>query len=105
LPFVAPLRTATTLRWEQPGPGRSLSLTSEWNARQTRTFRDDFAPPAWHALHASAGTSRLTARGLVHIDVSVRNLLNARYQDFMSRYKEFADAAGRTLILRISADL
>lgn len=105
LPFVPPLRTATTLRWEQPGPGRSLSLTSEWNARQTRIFRDDFAPPAWHALHASAGTSRLTARGLLHIDVSVRNLLNARYRDFMSRYKEFADAAGRTLIVRISADL
>ncbi|MFO0094295.1 MAG: TonB-dependent receptor [Gemmatimonadaceae bacterium] len=105
LPFVPPFRTATTLRWEQRPLGRSLALTSEWHARQTRTFRDDVAPPAWHALHVSAGTSRLTARGLVHIDVSVRNLLNARYRDFMSRYKEFADAAGRTLILRLSADL
>jgi iron complex outermembrane receptor protein len=105
LPFVPPFRTATTLRWDQRAPGRSLMLTSEWNARQARTFRDDLAPPAWHVLHASAGTSRLTARGLVHVDLSVRNLLNARYRDFMSRYKEFADAAGRTLVLRVSADL
>lgn len=105
LPFVPPLRTMTTVRWDQRTPGRSLSLTSEWNARQTRTFRDDLAPPAWHALHATAGTSRLTSRGLVHVDLSVRNLLNARYRDFMSRYKEFADAAGRTVILRFSADL
>lgn len=105
LPFVPPLRVTSTVRWEERTPGRSLSMTAEWNARQTRTFRDDFAPPAWTALHASAGFSRLTPRGLVHIDLSVRNLLDARYRDFMSRYKEFADAAGRTLVLRLSADL
>lgn len=105
LPFVPPFRATSSVRWDQQAPGRSASLTAEWNARQTRTFRDDFAPAAWTAVHASTGFSRMTPRGLVHIDVSVRNLLNARYRDFMSRYKEFAHAAGRTLVVRLSADL
>jgi iron complex outermembrane recepter protein len=105
LPFVPPFRASSTLRWDARAPGRSFSLTGEWNARQTRTFRNDFAPPAYALLHASAGTSRLTARGLVHLDLSVRNVFNTRFRDFMSRYKEFADGAGRTLVLRVSADL
>lgn len=105
LPFIPPVRAMSTLRWAERGPGRSFSLTGEWNGRQTRTFRDDFAPPAWTVLHATAGISRLTSRGLVHLDLSVRNLTNARYRDFMSRYKEFANAAGRAVVLRVSADL
>lgn len=105
LPFVPPLRAMGTLRWDEGGPGRSFAITTEWNARQTRTFRDDFAPPAWTAVHLSAGFSRLTPRGLVHVDLSVRNATNARYRDFMSRYKEFANAAGRALVLRVSTDL
>lgn len=104
LPFVPPFRASSTLRWDERAPGRSLSLTGEWNARQTRTFRSDYAPPAYTVLHANVGTSTITARGLLHLDLSVRNLLNTRYRDFMSRYKEFADAAGRTLVVRVSAD-
>jgi iron complex outermembrane receptor protein len=99
------MRATGALRWEEKGPGQSLSLSGEWNARQSRTFRDDLAPPAWAVLHASAGFSRLTSRGLVHVDLSVRNLTNHRYRDFMSRYKEFADAAGRAIVLRLSTDL
>jgi len=104
LPFVPPARAATTVRWDERAPGRYASLSAEWNARQTRTFRDDFAPPAWSMLSAAAGTAVLTPRGLVHIDLSVRNLLNTRYRDFMSRYKEFADAAGRAVVVKLSAD-
>ena len=105
LPFVPPPRAVVTMRWDERAPGRHASLSNEWNARQTRTFRADFAPKAWNVLTASAGLSRLTPRGLVHVDLSVRNLLDARYRDFMSRYKNFADAAGRAFVLRVSADL
>lgn len=105
LPFVPPLRTSGTLRWDQRKvTGRFVSLTGEWNAQQRRTFRDEFAPPSYALLHLGTGTSRLTSRGLVHLDVSVRNVFNTRYRDFMSRYKEFADAAGRALVVRVSAD-
>jgi len=105
LPFVPPMRATGTVRWDEGTPGKSFSVTGEWNARQTRVFRDDFAPPAWGALHLNAGISRLTSRGLINIDLSVRNATNAPYRDFMSRYKEFANAAGRALVLRVSTDL
>jgi iron complex outermembrane recepter protein len=105
LPFVPPLRTMGTLRWDEGAPGKSFAITGEWNAKQTRVFRDDFAPPAWGALHLNAGISRMTGRGLINIDLTVRNATNARYRDFMSRYKEFANAAGRALVLRVSTDL
>ncbi len=105
LPFVPPVRTALTLRWDDRAPGRYLLASTEWNARQSRTFRDDLAPPAWSLFTVGGGISRLTPRGLVHVDMSVRNVLNTRFRDFMSRYKEFADGAGRALIVRVSADM
>ena len=104
LPFVPPPRAVLSLRWDERAPGRHASISSEWNAQQTRTFRNDFAPKAWNVVSASAGFSRLTPRGLVHVDMSVSNLFDTRYRDFMSRYKEFADAAGRAVVLRVSAD-
>jgi len=105
LPFVPPLRVATTLRWDERAPGRYASVSAEYNARQTRTFRDDFSPRAWSMLSASVGKGFTTGRGIVFVDVAVRNALNSRYRDFMSRYKEFADAAGRALTIKLSADL
>jgi outer membrane receptor protein involved in Fe transport len=38
----------------------------------------------------------------VHVDLVVRNLADVRYRPFLSRYKEFADAPGRTVQLRMS---
>ncbi|MCC6245162.1 MAG: TonB-dependent receptor [Gemmatimonadaceae bacterium] len=105
LPFVPPPRVAATLRWDRRAPGPYASITTEYNAKQTRTFRADFAPAAWTVLSASVGRGVVTPRGLVFVDLSVRNALNVRYRDFMSRYKSFADAAGRAFVLRVSADL
>jgi len=105
LPFVPPMRASGTLRWDEGTPGKSFAVTGEWNARQTRVFRDDFAPSAWGAVHVSAGISHLTSRGLISVELTVRNATNARYRDFMSRYKEFADAAGRAFVLRVSTAL
>jgi hypothetical protein len=36
------------------------------------------------------------------VDLSVRNLLNAAYRDHMSRYKEFAQAMGRAVVVRVT---
>lgn len=105
LPFVPPGRALLMLRWDERAPGRYAAITSEWNAKQRRTFRTDYSPPAWSVWSASAGRSMVTPRGVVSVDLSIRNLLNTRYRDFMSRYKEFADAPGRSLVLRLSADL
>ena len=39
---------------------------------------------------------------IVLVDLSVANALDRRYRDHMSRYKEFADAVGRAVVLRIT---
>ena len=44
-------------------------------------------------------------RGALTVDLSLRNVFNTRYRSFMSRYKEFADAPGRALVLRVTTPL
>lgn len=108
LPFIPPLRTQGTLRWDgrttralvQP----SLHVGGEWQARQARTFLNDFAPPAYGLVHLGAGAGIPTGRGVVWLDLQVRNAANARFRDFLNRYKEFAYGAGRAVVLRVSAD-
>jgi iron complex outermembrane receptor protein len=105
LPFVPPVRVAAHLRYDAPPPGWYAQAGSEWNGRQSRTFRNEFAPAAWSTTSVSFGRGVVTPRGVLLVDLSVRNVFDARYRDFMSRYKEFADAAGRAVVLRASVAL
>jgi iron complex outermembrane receptor protein len=108
LPFIPPVRTQGTLRWEGTSHTRllkpSLQIGGEWQARQSRTFLNDFAPPAYGLLHLGASAGLSTARGVVWLDVSVRNATDARFRDFLNRYKEFAHGAGRAVVVRISTE-
>lgn len=79
-----------------------LRLHGETHARQSRLDPIDVAPPGFSLWHVSGGVALATARGPMHVDVVVRNLGNARYRPFLSRYKEFADAPGRSVQLRFS---
>ncbi len=80
-----------------------LKLSGETHAQQSRLDPSDFAPAGYSLLHASAGVALVTSRGPLHIDLIVRNVGNTRFRPFLSRYKEFADAPGRALQLRVSA--
>ena len=108
LPFIPPIRSQGTLRWDgrstrtllQP----SVQVGGEWQAQQTRTFLNDFAPPAYGLVHLGAGAGIPTGRGVVWLDVQVRNAGNARFRDFLNRYKEFAYGAGRAVVVRVSTD-
>lgn len=79
-----------------------VRVNGEIHARQGRLDPIDVAPPGFALLHLSSGVALTSSRGPVHVDVVVRNLGNTRYRPFLSRYKEFADAPGRTLQLRVS---
>ena len=37
----------------------------------------------------------------IHLGLSVHNLLNTRYRDYLSRFRYFIDEPGRTLVLRV----
>lgn len=80
-----------------------VKLSGETHAQQSRLDPSDFAPAAYTLWHASAGVALVTSRGPLHVDLVMRNVGNARFRPFLSRYKEFADAPGRALQLRVSA--
>ena len=110
LTFIPPLRAmygvrVERARWRGAVRAPYLALSGETNARQTRLDPRDVGPPGYTTASVGAGFTRLVPRGALTVDLSLRNALNARYRSFMSRYKEFADAPGRALVLRLSTAL
>ena len=110
LTFVPPLRILTGARLERRAVGRSmvnpyLSVNVETNLRQSRIDPRDVSPPGYTIAGLGTGIGYLVPRGVLTMDVSLRNALNTSYRSFMSRYKEFALAPGRMLVLRVAAPL
>ncbi len=56
-------------------------------------------------LHLGGGLSHDVRGRTLSVDVRVRNALNTRYNDFLSRYKLFAYEPGRNVVLRLSTGL
>jgi outer membrane receptor protein involved in Fe transport len=110
LTFVPPLRVLYGARYELPSPAGwpsapYVTASAETNLRQTRIDPRDVAPPGYTIVSLGAGATRLVPRGAITVDLSLRNALNTSYRSFMSRYKEFALAPGRTLVVRVTTPL
>ena len=110
LTFIPPLRAmygvrVERARWRGAVRAPYLALSGETNARQTRLDPRDVGPPGYTTATLGGGFSVLSPRGATTVDLSVRNLLDARYRSFMSRYKEFALAPGRAVVLRVTTGL
>ena len=73
--------------------------------RQTRLGPFDEQTPAYQLLNVGAGLEQTVGGRLVYLDVRVRNATNARYTDFLSRYKVFAFGEGRNIVVRLSTGL
>ncbi len=109
--FIPPLRGTAGARLEAPRlrlPGGTVvqrpyaGATVEAHRRQRRIEARDVAPPGYALAHlAAGGVLTLGGRPAV-VDLSVRNLFNATYRDHMSRYKEFAAAMGRAVVVRVT---
>ena len=110
LTFIPPLRLLYGARLEAERPGAALrhpylAAVVETNARQTRIDPRDVAPPGYTVTSFSAGFTRFVPRGALTVDLSLRNAFDVRYRSFMSRYKAFALAPGRALVVRVSTSL
>jgi iron complex outermembrane recepter protein len=110
LTFIPPPRVVYGVRFEDAAMAGGvrdayLALSAESNARQTRLDPRDVGPAGYTVTSLSAGLTRLVPRGPISLDLSVRNLFDARYRSFMSRYKEFALGAGRSVVLRVATPL
>ena len=109
LTFVPPLRVLYGARLERHALGSVvnpyLSLHVETNMRQARIDPRDVAPPGYTIAALGTGVGYLVPRGVLTVDVSLRNALDTSYRSFMSRYKAFALAPGRMLVLRVTTPL
>jgi len=109
LAFVPADRVRATLTARAPdGAGLHdtfVSVTGTFVAAQTRYDpRADLAPPpdAYFLLGAEAGTKIRTGDHLLSIALSGTNLTNARYRDYTSLLRYFADEPGWQVLLRLS---
>lgn len=105
LPWVPPFRGTYGVRYEgsKLGPldGPYVSVSGESNASQDRLDPLDTTVGAYTLAHVGAGfTVPLSGRSLA-VDLAVRNLFDNEHRDFMSRYKTYASAPGRNVVLRI----
>jgi len=100
LPQMPPFRTKLGAEWRNTGFASGLDV--DLVSRQGRLSPFDL-PTAEYGLvdlHASF-EPRLGVRPL-RLQIEVRNALNTRYRDFLSRYKTFALNPGRNIVLRLA---
>jgi iron complex outermembrane receptor protein len=62
-------------------------------------------PAAYFLLDASVGTTLTFSRQEVNLSLSVDNILNTKYRDYLDAFRYFIDQPGRNLVLRINVPL
>jgi iron complex outermembrane recepter protein len=114
LPTIPPFRATYTVRLEGEQAGwlesPYLSLGGETNARQTRLDPSEaefFAQSGYQSqgytlVNLGAGFTLPTGKNGVRVDFTLRNVLDKKYADFLSRYKTYALDPGRNLTVRVS---
>ncbi len=106
LVLIPPFRMTYGLRYEAGGSevlkAPYLDFSGESNPRQSRPDPEELAPAGYTLFHLGVGAGVNVGRSMMQVDLSVRNLFDAAYTGFLSRYKEYALDAGRNLSLRLS---
>jgi iron complex outermembrane receptor protein len=107
LPFIPPDRLENALRYHAHHwlglDNIYMSLGSVHVAKQWRLLPDsDYAPPpgAYLLFDAEAGFSVPRIKDM-NIGITVTNLLNTRYRDYLNRFRYYTDEIGRNMNLRI----
>ncbi len=93
----------------KPGNWKVLSdnyfkITGLYVSRQSLALSlIDYAPPppAYYLLNADLGGSIKLKHNTLNLGISVQNILNTRYRDYMDRFRYYADAAGINVLLRV----
>jgi outer membrane receptor protein involved in Fe transport len=106
LPLVPPLRgvVGAEYRWGDHGwmANGILGGDVEMLAEQTRLSQFDTPTASYALLNLEGGIGRHWFGREVAVDLQVRNVLDASYRDYLSRYKVFALDPGRNVLVRLS---
>lgn len=110
LPAIPSMRSLWALRFSMPRRDMALrqpatiELREERHWQQTRLHANELATPAY-TLHHVTGTLPFAVAGRDGtLDLMVRNVADVRFRSFLSRYKEFADGAGRSVQVRVTLE-
>ncbi len=76
-----------------------LYVTKQWRV----PANSDFAPPppAYSTINLHASSNFFVNKQSIEIGISIFNLLNASYRDYLDRFRYFTDAMGRNVALRV----
>jgi len=109
LPLMPPLRVAgeaelhkSELGWAQQG---HVGIEVEHIAEQTRLGPFDVPTDAYTLVHLDAGMSKRLGSHTYDFNLRVRNVGDAAYRSFLSRYKKFADDPGRNIVFSVATGL
>ena len=103
LPQIPPLRTKLGAGWR--GPSANAGLDVDLVARQTRLSPFDLGTAGYGLLDLYGGFDLHVGARPLRVEGQVRNALDSRYRDFLSRYKAFALNPGRNIVIRLSTEL
>lgn len=99
-------RLENTLQWDFSKKEAYFSIGNQLVAQQTRIEPNaDFAPaPAGYSLWNLQAGMRLPLgkSQSIKIGLSVTNLLNVSYREYMNRFRYFTDDMGRNIALRLT---
>jgi iron complex outermembrane receptor protein len=114
LPSIPPFRATYTVRFEGDDLGWLespwISVGGESNSRQTRLdpseaqffSQEGYQTDAYTLLNLGAGFTLPAGRDGLRVDLMLRNALDEKYTNFLSRYKTYALDPGRNLTVRVS---
>lgn len=109
LPMIPADKFVNAIKWNMPHTAflkdSYVQLEHVFVARQTRYDEgSDFAPPpsAYHLFNLNAGTRFTWKKHDLAVNLSVDNIGNVLYKDYMNRYRYFAHDIGRNFILRLT---
>jgi iron complex outermembrane receptor protein len=103
LPLMPADRAEGSVQYDFKWKSTFVKTTYQYIARQSRAPEgiDLLAPPAGcHLLSLQAGMTLPFGKTSVFIGVSAQNLTNARYRDYLNRFRYYADETGRNISVR-----
>lgn len=95
-------RMRQTLLWQSGEHVFDAEVAVEYVWKQTRVADEsDYAPAPDGYTLVSAGAGMDIIKSRLHLHLTVRNLLNASYREYLNRLRYYADDTGRSIELRL----
>jgi iron complex outermembrane receptor protein len=82
-----------------------LRISNTFVARKSKVplDQDIQAPPSGYSLlNLELGSTFLFGKQPLNLTLSINNILNSRYRDYLDRFRYYTDAVGRNVILRLN---